>query len=70
MIMTRIIDAIIYLKPEKIIGGISSKPNLMITQDDDHRTVTNRACVTAMRYSMEKLFLIDKDYFPIDCVNE
>jgi hypothetical protein len=42
---SRITDAEIYRNPAKIKGGKSSfsKPNLIIGQDEDHKTVTKNA---------------------------
>ena len=37
------IDAITYLIPAKINGGISFNPNLIIGQDEDQRIVTINA---------------------------
>ena len=41
------IDAREYLNPANISGGMSSSPILIITKEDDHNTVTNRASKTA-----------------------
>lgn len=40
-------NAIKYLNPAKIKGGISFNPNFIITKEVDHRKVTSRAIKTA-----------------------
>ncbi len=47
-------EAIEYLRPANVRGGISSRPNLMITNEEDQSTVTNNASRTAkMRVRLE-----------------
>jgi hypothetical protein len=47
--ISSIADAIEYLKPANIRGGISTNPNLIITQEEDQSTVTKHAWITAIR---------------------
>lgn len=44
---SKIKNANIYLNPANNSGGISSIERLINTQDNDHNTVTNKACGTA-----------------------
>jgi len=47
MIASNITAAREYLRPEKVRGGMSVSPYLIITHEDDQRTVTRTASVTA-----------------------
>lgn len=58
----RIINAIKYLNPAKVKGGISLRPSLIITNDVDHKNVTNRARKIAevLDNGLEKIFTSSK----------
>ena len=48
--MRSITAAIEYRSPAKIKGGISSNPNFMMINEDDHRIVTKNAVATANQW--------------------
>ena len=53
-----VMDPTRYLNPAKYRGVKSSNPNLIITQELLHRTVTNTACNKYLRYSRENVISI------------
>jgi hypothetical protein len=45
----RQMKAIVYLNPAKVNGGISASPIFIITNEVDHRKVTNKASMMIVR---------------------
>lgn len=58
----RIINAIKYLNPAKVKGGISLRPSLIITNDVDHKNVTSsaRKIADVLDICLEKIFTSSK----------
>jgi len=52
------IKAMKYRSPAKVIGGISDKPHLIITNDVDHRKVTSSASKIADSLEAINKFII------------
>ena len=50
-------NAIKYLNPAKVRGGISINPHLIIINEVDHKNVTNKASRMAFKFGEKKLFI-------------